>query len=395
MLVPFLPNTYMSGGQTRWYNIIKYLSKDHDITLFSLIKDDSEKKFIPELEKYCTKVRVFKRPKSPWTARNLLMTAFSFYPLLVIRNWSFKERQAIKEELASEKFDLVHAETFYVMPHLPKTAIPSILVEQTIEYQVYKHHVDTKIPFFLKPIYMIDVLKLKYWEQYYWKRTNRLVAVSDVDKEVMQKLVPGIKVDVVPNGIDYDHFKKYKIVKRSAPTVLYGAANFKWLQNVEAADILLSDIWPKIKSRVKDAKLWIVGRHIPQSIREIEKKDSAIEITEGIPDVREALSAATLMIVPVKGPGGTRLKVLEALAAGLPVVSTSVGAAGLDLKNGYHAMIEDDPTKLAESCVKVINDKKLAQKIGAEGQKFAKKHFDWKIIVKIQNQIYQDVLAQK
>jgi hypothetical protein len=106
MLVPFLPNTSMSGGQTRWYNIIKGLSKEHDITLFSLIKDESEKQFIPELQKYCKKVEVFSRPKSPWTLRNLLFTAFSYYPLLVVRNYSPKEKRAVLQELKREKYDL-------------------------------------------------------------------------------------------------------------------------------------------------------------------------------------------------------------------------------------------------------------------------------------------------
>jgi len=148
-LVPFLPNTSMSGGQTRWYNLIKYMSPNHEITLFSLIKDESERKFIPELEKYCKKVRVFKRPKSPWTIRNILLSVFLPFPLLLIRNFSFLERIAVKKELESENYDLIHAEAFYVMPHIPKTNVPSIQVEQTIWHKVYEHHVKTKTPFFI------------------------------------------------------------------------------------------------------------------------------------------------------------------------------------------------------------------------------------------------------
>ena len=138
MVVPYLPNTSTSGGQTRWYNIIKYLAKKHEITLFSLIKDDSERKFIPELKKYCWKVLVFNRPKKPWTLRNILLSELGPFPLLVIRNWSFEESRAIKKELSEENYDLIHAETFYVMPHLSKTKVPTILVEQTIWHEVYK-----------------------------------------------------------------------------------------------------------------------------------------------------------------------------------------------------------------------------------------------------------------
>src|SRR3990167_2951207 len=95
MLVPYLPTINMSGGQTRWYNIIRSLAVKHEITLFSLIKDDSERRFIPELEKYCKKVHVFSRPKKPWSFRNILLSIFGPFPLLVIRNQSLEERSAI------------------------------------------------------------------------------------------------------------------------------------------------------------------------------------------------------------------------------------------------------------------------------------------------------------
>src|SRR3989304_4034542 len=147
MLVPFLPIDQMSGGQTRWYHMIKNLSKENEITLMSLIKDDWEKKYIPEINKYCKKVYVFKRPKSPWTFRNLFLTLVSFNPLVVIRNFSLEERRAIKKELEDNKYDVIHAETFYVMPHIPKTTVPIVLVEPTIEFSVYRHYVDNEVPF--------------------------------------------------------------------------------------------------------------------------------------------------------------------------------------------------------------------------------------------------------
>jgi len=200
MLVPFLPIDQMSGGQTRWYHLIKLLSKKHNITLMSLIKDNKEKEYLPEIEKYCEKVMVFKRPKSPWTFRNLFLTAISFNPLVVIRNLSLDERSAIKKELTNNKYDVIHAETFYVMPHIPKTSVPIVLVEPTIEFSVYQHYVDNEVSFFFKPIYLFDVIKLKFWEKFYWKRASRLFAVSVEDKKIMQDEIPGIKVGVIPNG---------------------------------------------------------------------------------------------------------------------------------------------------------------------------------------------------
>lgn len=174
MLVPFLPNAQTSGGQTRWYNLVKFLSQKHEITLFSLIKDEGERKFIPELTKYCKKVQVFNRSQSPWALRNILLSIFSPFPLLLVRNFSFEERSAVKKELEKGDYDLIHAEAFYVMPHIPRTKIPSIQVEQTIWHKVYEHHVKTEVNPLFRPFFMIDVFKLKFWEIYFWKKATKL-----------------------------------------------------------------------------------------------------------------------------------------------------------------------------------------------------------------------------
>lgn len=392
MLVPFLPNDQMSGGQTRWYNLIKHLSKDHEITLMTLVKDDWERKFIPELEKYCEKVMVFKRSKSPWTIKNLFLTLVSFNPLVVIRNLSLEEKKAIKKELATHNYDLIHAETFYVMPHIPKTNIPIVLVEPTIEFSVYRHYVDQEVPFLLRPIYLFDVIKLRFWEKYYWKRANKLFAVSEDDKKVMQKEVPGIKVGVLPNGIDSNFFNEKKVVKKESPTILY-VGNYKWMQNIEAVNILIKDIWPEIKKKVENCKLWIVGVNMPPQIIDYSKGSLDIKISEGLPDIREAYKGSTVLVAPIKGPGGTRLKVLEALASGLPVVSTSVGVAGLGITPGREALISEATSGLIKLAVDVLKNDKLAVKIGGQGKRFVQSNYDWNSIVAKLNRVYEKTRA--
>jgi glycosyltransferase involved in cell wall biosynthesis len=390
MLTPYLPFPPFSGGQTRSYNLIKNLSKKHEITLFSLIKDDEEKKNIKELEKYC-KVRVFKRSKTPWTLRNILKTGFGLYPFLVIRNLVPEEKEAVAKELSNEKYDLIHAETFYVMPHIPATSIPILMVEQTIEYSVYKHFVEDQAPFFIRPLLWIDVLKLKYWETKIWKRADKVVAMSDSDRKSMISLVPNLKIDTVPNGIDVEYFSKERPEEKGSPKVLY-VGNFKWLQNVEAVQVLLSEVFPKILAKVPNAKLWIVGQYIPDEIKAKAGKD--IQITEAIPDIREAYLNATVLVTPIKGPGGTRLKILEAMASALPVVTTSVGAEGLDVVNGKHALIADDMDKLADLAVRVIKDKSLAAKLGDNERKFVIENYRWQISADRLDSIYKEAVKK-
>jgi glycosyltransferase involved in cell wall biosynthesis len=394
MLVPFLPNTQTSGGQTRWYNIIKYLSQSHEITLFSMLKDESEKRFIPELEKYCKEVRVFTRPKSPWTLKNVLLAELGPYPLVVIRNLSLTEKEAVKEELKRKKYDLIHAEAFYVMPHIPETEIPIILVEQTIEYMVYKHFVDNEVPFYLKPFYMLDVVKLRYWEKHFWAKARQLVAVSDEDRRIMQELISGIDVDIIPNGVDTRYYMDKPIARKSPPRILYGVTNFEWLQNQEASQLLIKNVWPHVKKSMPEAKVWIVGRKIPEWIRELSQRDKSVEITENIPDARDAYRQASVMVAPIKGAGGTRLKILEAMAAGLPVVSTSIGVAGLKIQNGVQALISDTYEGLAKEAIKLLKNKALAEKIGRQGQRHVAGNFDWAEVVKLHDPIYKKVIRK-
>lgn len=391
MLTPYLPYPLMSGGQTRSFNLIKNLSGKHEITLFSLIKDENEKKYIPDLSKYCKKIRVFNRSKSPWTLRNILLTGLGPYPFLVIRNLVQEEKIAIKNELLKEEYDLIHAETFYVMPHIPKTDVPILLVEQTIEYLVYKHYVEEQAPALLRLLLWADVLKLRYWETYFWKQAKKVVAMSESDRNEMRKLVSGLAIDIVPNGIDINYFSGKEKSHREEKKVLY-VGNFTWLQNTEAVKILVEKVWPTIKKEVSNVKLWIVGTHMSQEIKNLKADD--VEVSEGLEDIRDAYKEASVLVAPIKGPGGTRLKILEAMASALPVVTTSVGAEGLGVTAGKEALIEDNLSDLAKSAVRVLKNKDLAESLGAFGKRFVEVNYTWDKSAEKLDKIYKEVYGK-
>ncbi len=392
MLTPYLPYPLMSGGQTRSYNLIKNLADKHEITLFSLIKDESEKKYIPELEKYCRKVKVFKRPKTPWNLRNILLTGFGPYPFLVIRNLVPEERDAVGIEMANEKYDLIHAETFYVMPHIPRTNTPVLLVDQTIEYLVYKHYVEEQSPFFLRPLLWIDILKLRFWETYYWRRSKKVVAMSEADAHEMKKLIPSLDVEIVPNGVDISYFSAIKREEGKTRKILY-VGFFSWMQNAEAAEDLILRVWPRIKERIKNVSLWIVGKNITDRIKSFASKD--IEVTESIRDIRDAYRTSSVLVAPIKGPGGTRLKILEAMASSLPVVTTPVGAEGLGLKDGREALIRKSAEELSDAAVEVLKNRQLALRLGSFGKKFVEENYGWGKSSELLDSLYKEVVSVK
>ncbi|HEX7017652.1 MAG TPA: glycosyltransferase family 4 protein [Patescibacteria group bacterium] len=391
MLTPYLPYPLLSGGQIRTYNLLKTLADKHDVTLFSLIKEDSERQYIPELEKYCKKVRVFKRSKKPFTLRNILHTAVSSYPFLVIRNHVPETIKAVEEELSTNQYDLIHAETFYMMPHIPQTTTPTILAEQTIEYLGYESFSRRiKLPF-LRPFLKIDIAKIKRWERHYWNSCTKLIVMSDEDKKYISTLINDPhKIEVVSNGVDSSWFAQKKKDLPADPTIL-SVGTFKWLPNVEAVTFLVEKIWPLVKKEIPHARLWIVGNAPTKQVIQYQKKDAAITVTGGIPDIRDAFNQAHVLVASVFSGKGTRYKILEAMASKTPIVATDLAVEGLQLTNGEQVLTSNTAEGLAELTIQVLQNQQLQKKLGENGRAFVTTHYDWQHIAQKLDAIYQEL----
>lgn len=394
MLTPYLPYPLLSGGQIRTFNLLKKLSKKHEITLFALIKEDNERQYLSELEKYCYKIKLFKRSKKPFTLKNILKTGFSSYPFLVIRNHVKETIDEVKKELDREPYDLIHAETFYMMPHIPETEVPIILVEQTIEYLGYESFAkNLKLPF-LEPLLQIDIKKIKKWEKHYWETCTRLIVMSQEDKDYIKtRIRDGHKIDVVSNGVDAAWFAQKKKKLPTAPTVL-SVGTFKWLPNVEAVQFLVDKVWPKIKQELTNAKLWIVGNAPTKEVIEYQHKDTSITVTGGIPDIRDAFNGAHVLVAPVFSGKGTRYKILEAMASCTPIVATATAVEGLGVEHHKHVLIGNTAAQIAHLTIQLLKDERLQQKLAKNSQKFVTENYDWQNISVKLDAIYQK-LGQK
>lgn len=387
MITPYLPYPLYSGGQIRSYNLLENLAKSHEITLFAFVKEVVPG-HIKALEKFCKKIEVFKRRRA-WSPVNILVSGASFYPFLVAIYYSLSLRRRIREELSRNKYDLIHAETFYVMPNIPKTSVPILLVEQTIEYLVYAHFLETLSLKVLKPLLALDIFKLKFWEKFYWRKADRVVAMSRSDKNKMTKLVPDLSVEIVPNGVDSSFFSQVKHNKGKSPVLLF-VGNFSWLQNREAVGFLIEKIWPKVRTKIPNAELLVVGRNPSEQIRNLARKFN-VRLESRIDDIRDAYAKSDVMIAPIFGPGGTRYKILEAMASSLPVVTTEMGAEGLPVIHREHILIANEENTLIEQTVKLLEDEKLRHKISQNARLLIQKEFDWEKISAKLDKLYKSV----
>lgn len=396
MLTPYLPYPATDGGQIRSLNLIKHLSKKHDITLFSYIRyrDKNQAKDIKVLEKYCKKVIVVNRGKT-WTLGNILRTGFSLYPFLISIYRSPELKEKIKAELENDNYDLIHAETFYVMPYIPQTKVKVILVEQTINYKVFEHYVKTNKLIFLRPLLWIDVQKLKFWETYYWKKADKVTAVSDADATVMKSHVPGLDVQIVANAIGQDFENLPAKIHYNHDILFMG--NYKWMQNWEAAEILIKKVFPLIKKKVHDCRLIIAGQFVREDFLKLQGDDIIVcdlkpEDSSGVARI---MTTAGVLVAPIYGPGGTRLKILGAAAAMLPVVTTPTAVSGLSFRHGSSILIGETPRNLADMTAKLFDNRSLYERIARNAKSIVEKKYTWGSIAKKLEEVYAEVLSQK
>jgi len=308
----------------------------------------------------------------------------------VIRNHAPEIISAVEEELAKNKYDLIHAETFYMMPHIPKTTIPTILVEQTIEYLGYESYAK-KASFLIRAILTIDINKIRRWEKHYWKVCDTLIVMSEDDKKYISKEIKeSKKIEVVANGVDTKWFEEVKKTKHKDPTLL-SVGTFKWLPNVEAVEFLVKRVWPLIKKELPNAKLWIVGNAPTENVYLYEKRDPSIKVIGRIPDIRDAFSGVDVLMAPVFSGKGTRYKVLEAMASETPIVSTSTAVEGLNVKNGVHVMIDNTEQGMATLAIELLNNPEKRKNMAQYGKKFVKNNYDWSLISNKLDIIYKRI----
>jgi glycosyltransferase involved in cell wall biosynthesis len=396
MITPYLPRRSQSGGQTSSYYSIKYLSNENDITLISFSRDEEG---LEEIKQYCSKVIIVKRGKT-WDFKKIIYTGFSTYPFLVTNYISSDLKAAIKNELDSHKYDLIHCECFYLMPNITETNIPIVLVDQTIEYAVYQHYVETLtgVKRLLAPLLWLDVFKLKFWEIYYWKNTHTVTAFSSEDQAVISKITGRKDIKLFQNGVDKRFYESVSKTKKSKyPSVLFGVSNMKWMQNREAAELLYSDIWPKIKEKIPNAKLYIIGRNAPETYGQRQNEDVIIQEaqTDGeAHDPQYYYNRCWVLVAPIGSGGGSRNKFFEAMACRLPIITTPQGMGGIKIENFKHAIV-CQYDKITQHTIKLLKDQKKRNDIGKQANLLIKNNYSYEKSAQGLNQIYHEITNAK
>ncbi|MCJ7826610.1 glycosyltransferase family 4 protein [Patescibacteria group bacterium] len=371
-----LPYPLHSGGQVRLYNLLKLLSKKHDITLYTFIRNENERQYVKELS-FIKKIKLYLRGRV-WQPKYMFRSMTSSLPLLLSSYEHEEMKKDVACELEHEQYDLVHLEPFYVCPSMPEEVKgPMVVAEHNIEYEVYESYVKQFPISFLRPFLHMDVAKIKKQEETLWGKAHNIIAVSGHDASVIRSSVGGEKVTVIPNGVDTSYFSyEKKLFNRKHPSFLF-VGNFYWVPNVKAVERLFGEIWPKVFEEIPHAHLTVVGKHLPQKLQE-EAKALHIAYKEHVEDIRDAYKSSDILLAPMTILGGTKFKILEAMGSGCLVVTTKEGMEGIEVQNGIHYYEASLASEYVSAIQNVYDHPSKSRGMTTKARKVIENKYDWK-----------------
>lgn len=385
-----LPYPLISGGKVRAYHFLKNLSKNNQITLFSYYRREEQKKYPPELKKHCQKIYLFKRRK-PWSWQNLLRCFLTPLPFAAATYHSPSLKKALAKELKENQYDLVHFESFYPALYLPlvkRLGIKTLMGNENIEYKVYDRYADSQKIFPLRWLLKLEVLRMRFFEEKLWRQADINLALSKKDAAVIEKTTKKI-CSIIPNGVDLSVFKKERNYKQRKTLIFIGTLVYQ--ANSDAIKFFLKEIYPEIKKRERETKFILISWHKPDWLKKYLTDSSIKFIQDKGTSINKLLDQGDVLIAPIRVASGTNIKVLEAMASGLPVVTTSVGIEGIEAKKGEEVIIADKPKEFADKTVELLANKDLCQKLGKASQALVKRRYNWAEISKKLERVYQSI----
>jgi sugar transferase (PEP-CTERM/EpsH1 system associated) len=375
---PLLPVNV--GGRIRSYNILRQLATSHKVTLLSYYDGAPDPGYEAELKQHfpaavclCTRKEI---PTGLLRGLDYLRRLPTAAPYAVSRFSCSAVRAKLERWYQERAFDVAVCDFLDAAVNFPRQlSTPTVLFQHNVESEIWRRHAATQSNPAKQLMYRVEFSKMLRYEQKIVQEFRHVIAVSEHDRQLMSAWTEPNRITVVPTGVDLQQFRPDGSSPDKPLVTFVGAMD--WEPNIDAVEYFCKEVWPAIQARVPDARFRIVGRNPDRRVQKYAS--SSVEVTGSVPSVVEHLRQAAVVIVPLRIGGGTRLKIYEAMAAGKAVVSTSVGAEGLDVHHGRDIVLADQAGEFADAVTMLLEDRELRARYERAAAALAAQ-YDWSAI---------------
>ena len=386
-LTPQSPYPPRQGAALRNYHLLRHCSSKHEVHLLTCLPPRSEAWHELELSNICSRVEGFRQPERPLHSR-LISSLTATKPDMALRLEQEGSHSVLRRMLAEENYDLVQVEGLEMAPYGFKILgasgdrPPVVFDAHNAEYLLQKRAavMDARSldRWHAAGYSLLQWRKLYHYERAFCRAVDGIISVSEPDRQALSSLAQETPIVSVPNGIELSRYEPGPLTAMSPPLLVF-TGKMDYRPNVDAMLWFGLKVFPRIRRQL-DVRLQIVGMD-PHPRLDRLRTNTDVELTGAVEDVVPYIRRASVYLTPMRVGGGTRFKILEALACAKPVVSTSLGVEGIPLRDGEHLMIADDAQSFADAVLSLLRDQDAggenSRALGRAGRSFVEKHFTW------------------
>lgn len=400
LLSPWLPWPPYDGGRIRILETLRYLCQHHSVTLITSVDRAEEIEHVSMLKDMCHDVITTVMSKRTGAVLSRLSRGvLSRRPLIQSFYYDARLAQQVRDLTKHVAYDIIQVEFPFLTPYViaiePHSRAKKILTMHNIESLRFARELQLSHWGNRRLVLLGDHIFFREWEKKALRRFDGIVTVSDVERTWVQRHAPGATVALVPNGVDTQYFSRpaSSAAPETNPYIVFTGA-MDYPPNVDAAGWFCNEILPIVQRNVPRLGLKIVGKNPHPQVLKLAKQNR-VEVTGTVPDIRGYLAGALALVVPLRSGGGTRLKILEAMAMECPVISTSVGAEGLEITPGNDILIADDAEQFTDHIRSLVTSPETANRIGKAARRLAADKYDWRVCLGGLERFYCALLGNK
>jgi sugar transferase (PEP-CTERM/EpsH1 system associated) len=371
---PRTPWPLDTGAKLRNYHLARVLAMQTRILLLAFGDQQND---TSALEKVYQRIVTVPRPPA-YSFAKVLRGAVGRTPLPLLNYTTDQMMKALARVLAENDFDVMQVESIHLMNYLPVIRAargrPLIVCDwHNIESDLMSQYAEREQSVARKTYARRTARLMNEFEMKALNEFDAHIMVSEQDAQRLRRMNPRARIFVIENGVDVSH---YATEESGRKTRIVFVGSMDYHANIDGAIYFGRQVWPTVRAKKPELVFTIVGRDPSPEVRDLSSIDG-VEVTGSIDDVRPFYREAIAAVVPLNVGGGSRLKILEAMAAGVPVVSTTLGAQGLDVNDGENILLTDGPGQTAEAVNRIIGDHELRTRLIYGGYTLVRKRYDW------------------